>query len=85
MATEKLSNMKLGTLISLLLTVLLAFSAGAYAADEYSETIKVFKGSSTVKAFFGNSYGYAIFPKIAKGGLGIAPRMVMEKYTSRAS
>jgi len=48
-----------------------SFSAAAYAADDYSETIKVFKGSSTVKAFFSNSYGYAIFPTIAKGGLGV--------------
>lgn len=48
-----------------------SFSAAAYAADDYSETIKVFKGSPTVKAFFSDSYGYAIFPTIAKGGLGI--------------
>ncbi len=48
-----------------------SFSAVAYGADEYSGTIKVFKGSALIKEFFGNSYGYAVFPKIAKGGLGI--------------
>ena len=48
-----------------------SFSAVAHGADEYSGTIKVFKGSTLIKEFFGNSYGYAVFPKIAKGGLGI--------------
>ncbi len=48
-----------------------SFSAVAHGADDYSETIKVFKGSPLVKEFFGNSYGYALFPTIAKGGLGI--------------
>ncbi len=48
-----------------------SFSAVAHGADDYSETIKMFKGSPTVKEFFGNSYGYAVFPTIAKGGLGI--------------
>ena len=48
-----------------------SFSAVAHGADDYSETIKMFKGSPTVKEFFGNSYGYAVFPTIGKGGLGI--------------
>ena len=68
---ERLSNMKWGSLISVLLAVFLAFSTVAYGADEYSGTIKVFKGSPLIKGFFGNSYGYAVFPKIAKGGLGV--------------
>ncbi len=72
MATnERLSNIKWSALISMLLTAFLAFSPVAYGADEYSGTIKVFKGSPLIKEFFGNSYGYALFPKIAKGGLGI--------------
>ena len=70
-ANERLSNMKWSALIGVLLTVLLAFSPVAYGADDYSETIKVFKGSPLVKKFFSNSYGYALFPTIAKGGLGI--------------
>lgn len=70
-ANERLSNTKRSALISVLLTALLAFSAAAYAANEYSETIKVFKGSPLIKEFFNSSYGYALFPKIAKGGLGI--------------
>ena len=68
---DRLSNMKWSVLISVLLTVFLAFSPVAQGADEYSGTIKVFKGSPLIKEFFGNSYGYAVFPKIAKGGLGV--------------
>ena len=67
----RLSNMKWSALIGVLLTVFLAFSTVAYGADEYSGTVKVFKGSPLIKEFFGNSYGYAVFPKIAKGGLGV--------------
>jgi len=48
-----------------------SFSAVVYGADDYSETIKVFKSSPNVKEFFGNSYGYAVFPTIGKGGLVI--------------
>jgi lipid-binding SYLF domain-containing protein len=61
--------MKWGALIGVLLMALLTFSPMAYGADDYSETIKVFKGSPLVKEFFSNSYGYAIFPTIGKGGL----------------
>jgi len=48
-----------------------SFSAVAHGSDDYSETIKLFKGSPNVKEFFDNSYGYAVFPTIGKGGLGI--------------
>lgn len=68
---KKFSNTKLSALIGVLLAVCLAFSAVAYGDDEYSGTIKVFKESPGVKEFFANSYGYAVFPKIAKGGLGV--------------
>jgi len=38
------------------------------AAEDYSSTIKMFKESPTVAQFFYNSYGYAVFPTIGKGG-----------------
>ena len=41
------------------------------AADDYSKTIKTFSESPVVKPFFGNAYGYAVFPTIGKGGIGI--------------
>ena len=68
---ERLSNMKWSALTAVLLGVFLAFSPVSHGADDYSETIKVFKGAPLVKEFFSNSYGYALFPTIAKGGLGI--------------
>src|SRR5210317_1596388 len=44
----------------------------AYAeADEYSKAIKVFRDSQVVTPYFNQSYGYAIFPTIGKGGIGI--------------
>jgi lipid-binding SYLF domain-containing protein len=46
--------------------------AGSVAwADEYSDTIATFKKAGESATFFGNSYGYAVFPTIGKGGLGI--------------
>lgn len=40
-------------------------------ADNYSDTIKVFKYSDVVNKYFSRSYGYAVFPTIGKGGVGI--------------
>jgi lipid-binding SYLF domain-containing protein len=40
-------------------------------ADNYAATIDVFKKADTVKPFFENCYGYAVFPTIGKGGIGI--------------
>jgi lipid-binding SYLF domain-containing protein len=46
-------------------------SAAVQAADDYSATLKIFRDSPVVKDFFNNAYGYAVFPTIGKGGLGI--------------
>jgi lipid-binding SYLF domain-containing protein len=54
--------------------VLLFFNIAIVSADEndnYAKTIKTFKESPVVKPFFSNSYGYAVFPTIGKGGIGI--------------
>ncbi len=40
-------------------------------ADEYQDTINVFKKATESTGFFGNAYGYAVFPTIGKGGVGI--------------
>ncbi len=37
-------------------------------ADEYSETIEVFRAAGESGQFFAKSYGYAVFPSIGKGG-----------------
>ena len=57
-----------------LLLVLLAvpFSANAKKeVEDYSETINAFKEYPQSAPFFGSAYGYAVFPTIGKGGLGI--------------
>jgi lipid-binding SYLF domain-containing protein len=38
---------------------------------DYSSTISEFKKIPVVEKFFGNAYGYAVFPTVGKGGLGI--------------
>lgn len=40
-------------------------------ADSYTDTVEVFKKSPSVQPFFENAYGYAVFPTIGKGGIGI--------------
>ena len=40
-------------------------------ADEYADTTTVFRNAGESGDFFNNSYGYAIFPTIGKGGIGI--------------
>ncbi|OGR17590.1 MAG: hypothetical protein A2X81_01945 [Desulfobacterales bacterium GWB2_56_26] len=50
--------------------ILLAISNLAFAAqaEDYSNTIDLFKSSPVVAKFFNNSYGYAVFPTIGKAG-----------------
>jgi lipid-binding SYLF domain-containing protein len=40
-------------------------------ADAYDDTIALFKDAGQSAAFFDKSYGYAVFPTIGKGGLGV--------------
>ena len=56
-----------------ILVFLVVFQAGFNTAfaDSYSETTDVFKKSDAVRPFFENCYGYAVFPTIGKGGVGI--------------
>ncbi len=56
---------------TLLLLSLLAFPFAPALADDYADTIKVFRNAGQSAKFFGNSYGYAVFPTIGKGGVGI--------------
>ena len=58
-------------LLGLLLTLLVALPASPALADDYSDTIKVFRSAGESGKFFGSSYGYAVFPTIGKGGIGI--------------
>ncbi len=54
-----------------LIALLFALPFGSALADEYTDTIKVFRNAGESGSFFANSYGYAVFPTIGKGGIGI--------------
>jgi len=56
-------------LVAALLLLILS-SSGAWA-DDYADTIKIFKEAGASSKFFNDSYGYAVFPTIGKGGVGI--------------
>jgi len=51
--------------------LLLAVAAAPAVADDYADTIKVFREAGQSGKFFANSYGYAVFPTIGKGGIGV--------------
>ena len=46
-------------------------SSSLHAAEDYSKTTNIFKESQAVQPFFKAAYGYAVFPTIGKGGIGI--------------
>jgi len=49
----------------------LVFPFAPALADDYADTVKVFRSAGQSAKFFGSSYGYAVFPTIGKGGIGI--------------
>jgi len=51
--------------------IIVSYFGNIAQADNYSNTIEVFKKSKAVQPFFKNAYGYAVFPAIGKGGVGI--------------
>ena len=53
----------------LALSLLLPFTPAR--ADEYTDTIAIFKKAGQSSAYFSTAYGYAVFPTIGKGGVGI--------------
>ncbi len=48
--------------------LLLCFSS---FANDYADTIQTFRSSKVVQPYFANAYGYAVFPSIGKGGIGV--------------
>jgi lipid-binding SYLF domain-containing protein len=41
------------------------------SADEYDETVTIFKNAGESGTYFANSYAYVVFPKVGKAGLGV--------------
>lgn len=60
------------SLVLLLMAGLLAsVSLAAGDDDKYAETIGLFRKAGESGKFFAKSYGYAVFPTVGKGGVGI--------------
>jgi len=60
--------------LALLTASIFLLSGTAFAKDEIedmAETINMFKANETSGAYFDSAYGYAVFPTIGKGGIGI--------------
>jgi lipid-binding SYLF domain-containing protein len=54
--------------LSFLLAAIVLSWAAVGNADEYTDTIGLFKNAGKSSAYFQHSYGYAVFPTIGKGG-----------------
>jgi lipid-binding SYLF domain-containing protein len=61
-------NTKLATLM---LFATLAVTVGVANASRDTDAAGLFRNSQQSASFFSSSYGYAVFPTIGKGGLGI--------------
>jgi lipid-binding SYLF domain-containing protein len=55
---------------AVLFVAALLLPAAAWA-DEYTDTINIFKKAQESRDFFKTAAGYAVFPSIGKGGVGI--------------
>ena len=60
------------TAIRFMFAALLASTATAAYADDYSTAVKRFKDAGESAGFFNNSHAYAVFPAVGKGGFIIA-------------
>ncbi len=59
------------TIKACLLTLLFALPVSNSWANEYEETLKVFRNAGESGDFFNKSYGWALFPTVGKGGIGV--------------
>lgn len=58
-------------LIGILVVALFAFTMSSAWADSCTDTANLFKKAGQSAQFFKSAYGYAVFPTIGKGGVGI--------------
>jgi lipid-binding SYLF domain-containing protein len=77
--------------LALLCGTLFLLGAAGARADEYSDTVELFKNAGESAGFFRSCYGYAVFPTVGKGGLvvggayGTGHVYAQGKYTGEAS
>lgn len=58
-------------ILPLLALILIAAPLTQARADEYSDTLKLFRNAGESGQFFKHAYGYAVFPTIGKAGIGV--------------
>jgi len=61
----------MSSLFRTLLLATLPLCATIAVADEYDDTISLFKKAGESATFFENSYAYAVLPTVGKGGIGV--------------
>jgi lipid-binding SYLF domain-containing protein len=57
--------------LTMLLVLITAAPFSMAKGSDYADTIGVFKAAGESSSFFKTAYGYAVFPTIGKGGIGI--------------
>jgi len=63
---------KMNRFATMLITVILALALSNPAlADSFTDTIDIYRKNVSVQPFFKSAYGYAVFPNVGKGGIGI--------------
>ena len=58
-------------LIPIIALFSIALTVSPAWADSYQDTIDVFKKAVDSNRYFNTAYGYAVFPTIGKGGIGV--------------
>jgi lipid-binding SYLF domain-containing protein len=58
-------------ILAIVLSTTMVLAGAPAFADKYSDTVDLFKKAGQSASFFTDSYGYAVFPTIVKGGLGL--------------
>ena len=56
---------------TLMLVATLLLGATTVSADEFDDTVSIFRNAGESGAFFDKSYAYAVFPTVGKAGLGV--------------
>lgn len=56
---------------SLAIALVFSLASANVAADDFSDTIELFRKAGESSHYFNQAYGFAVFPTIGKGGIGI--------------
>jgi hypothetical protein len=67
------------------ITVALLLAAGVAHADNYADTITLFKNAGDSAAFFPKSYGFAVFPTVGEAGFIVGGARSMSSSLVRLS